>query len=710
MRKTVSRFLPSRSKSSGAIKKSLGIDDVNLVQEFYIELDEPHKNWKPGETITGVIVLDLKKNTININIGLMLKGYIKIKQSTTTTTPKTKPLDLFEYTCLIYGEQGNHENELVNGLSKGEHRFPFSMKLPKKNIYTSISFEKGCIAYYLKASINHNFTSNTSYSSSLSVSSPSSPTSSSSSSSFTLNGINSSILINGKSTIQSCERGINILVPINVAKIPKPQTKYAFLKVSEKKLMKTISSTSTVNSSITQFSNASENSNESCTCQPKQSENFNQSNNCIESQNSQFNPPTPTTSKSIASESSVAPIRLGVDIPESGFLRGELIPIKIKVSHYKPIHSPNGIIATLTRICRVDNGPDSRIQSFRKDLSQSITPLYIDPETLTSEIRTSLRVPVEAFPTIIGSNIVTFQYYVEVLANISSKNLISNSINSQNSTTKKLQQNILFDFDLEKENKIENSNGGETGIINVDKFKRAKSYLGLNTEIIVGTERIYKKNLMSNLDSRSKEIKVNSDNLVEESLIESGNSFVDISIGRTSISPLSIDNIPNGNSTTPESSELNGIPPTIDNTNNRHKNEFEIIHLQNGNNAEHINEKEALRLREEALLPSEPPLISEEFETPVPIYSTEDNFKSEDYNGITFNTRNNDPSNSIDNHIGNNIPIDFTDSNNDNETIVYVNDDKNELERRRLQSLESDPPEFDYLPEYTAGQLNHKSK
>lgn len=125
------------------------------------------------------------------------------------------------------------------------------------------------------------------------------------------------------------------------------------MKPSDKKLKKTVSSTSTVNSNVTQFTVASDNSMDSMN---------NQS-----SQNNQ------------ALQNGAPPeVRLFVDITESGFLRGEMIPLKIKLHHYKPIQSSSGIIATLIRICRVDNGPEAPIQSFRKDLAQTIAPLYID--------------------------------------------------------------------------------------------------------------------------------------------------------------------------------------------------------------------------------------------------------------------------------------------------------------------------------------------
>lgn len=232
MRRAVQRFLPSRSQvqgSTNSIRKSLKFDSINLIQDFYIDLDEPHKVFRPGESIKGTIVLDLKKNITDINITMTLIGFIKIKQTNNTTTVRSKPNLLFQHTTVIYGEDSNKENcqdhqetesDLddeqtlsLSGLSKGEHRFPFSIKLPRKNIYTSITFEKGSISYSLRASINHN---------------QASPLSSIASSPASLQSQSPGSLIpNPKNSIQHCDKNLQIIVPINVAKIPKPSTKVA---------------------------------------------------------------------------------------------------------------------------------------------------------------------------------------------------------------------------------------------------------------------------------------------------------------------------------------------------------------------------------------------------------------------------------------------------------------------------------------------------
>jgi hypothetical protein len=625
MKKAVSRFLPLRSNSERSFTKPFKLDGINLIHDFYIEVDEPHKTWAPGETITGSAVLDLKKNITEVNITLILVGIIKMKLGQTTTNVRKKRTVLFRHTSVIYGfdknetSQREDSDEPTIGLSRGEHRFPFSVKLPKKNIYTSISFEKGSISYSLRASINHNQPSDSLASL---TSSPSSELSSSA----------TNFSPYPKNSIHHCKKNINIVVPINVTKIPKPQTKYASLKITDRKLFKTMSSTSTINSNATHSTNNSDNSNDSGS-----------------------NVPVSPSMKDYAL------VRLAVDLPQSGFLRGEIIPVKIKVFHYKPIQSSSGIIVTLIRVCRVDSGPETPIQSFRKDLCQTIAPLYIDPATLTAEISTSLRVPVDAFPTIVGSDMVTFQYYIEVLANVSNKNIIrSGSSQTAKKAPSKFSHTIMFDLDQQHDHMTL----VEDGMVNVDNIKRAKNMLGLNTEIIVGTERIKKhknvgkKTILSN--ARQQNADVNNELLLNDSEC----SFIE-GMSTASISPISISRDVNS-----PAGQISVVACTSMVSTGQE------IHPPDINHG--LSEKEILRRNEDALLPSEP--VKYGVESPLPSYDYEES-----------NTEYSAPPMSHHYGVG--------------QVIVDQSSDKAELERRRLIEMESEPPEFDYVPEYDpAGQ------
>lgn len=140
----------------------------------------------------------------------------------------------------------------------------------------------------------------------------------------------------------------------------------------------------------------------------------------------------------------------------SGCLRGDNIHVKIEVSHTKHVKSLYGAIVTLYRQARTDlhpaiplgpteKGTTAKYEDyyprsmtglgglslsgagsshvFRKDLSQTMLPLLVDPASLTAEINAKVRVPEEAFPTIatVPGGMISFKYYVEVVLDVQGK-------------------------------------------------------------------------------------------------------------------------------------------------------------------------------------------------------------------------------------------------------------------------------------------------
>lgn len=146
-------------------------------------------------------------------------------------------------------------------------------------------------------------------------------------------------------------------------------------------------------------------------------------------------------------------ITASIELLKAGFLRGDSIPLKINVNHTKYVKSLHGIIVTLYRRATVDLHPALPVigkdgkpaddymprsktglgglslsssgssHTYRKDLAQSFAPLIIDPRTLTAEIKVSVRVPDEAFPTIssVPGAMVSFKYFVEVVVDLQGK-------------------------------------------------------------------------------------------------------------------------------------------------------------------------------------------------------------------------------------------------------------------------------------------------
>ncbi|EAZ63725.2 pH-response regulator protein [Scheffersomyces stipitis CBS 6054] len=627
MRRAVSKIIPTPKFLSGSTEPLHSSNfriDFNSVADFYIQLDKPHKTWLPGDEVPGKIILISKKNLANIVITLSLIGYVKINASSHS---KLRPIkhSLFDHTIKIYGDglspeaSGSvSEADFTNGLYKGEHVFPFIVKLPNKRVFTSIDFGKGSISYILRASLGNSSSYTTTGASTTSISTSSNsiqPTSSIFAKTKSLK-----ILQNPSYT---SEKLIHLVNPIDVTTLTPPKPKRLILKdprtQHSKKLSRTQSSTSTINTinTINTYSTVSSNNSDTYEAPNATGTNTNGSNNPS---------PKPNVVLPGLDKSSIKPetIKVCLEIPQRGYLRGELIPIKLSISHLKKIQDLHGIIITLVRVCRLDNGTESFFESFRKDLQQSVLPIFVDPVTFQSEINTSVRVPADAFPTISGCPLVSFQYFIEVLVNLSGKSLVldNDAPTDHHSATKIVDDPTTFNFNYN--NSLSSQHHKDrSGFINTDKYKRSKKFLQLTTEVIIGTHRSTSdtntgagENAQIDLSRRSSS-----------------------SISNPNNSPPNINNNSNRQASyinaIPEAVEMNNFqsPPYFENLNQSqgHSQTRQFTPLPtnfssipnyselsgSGSNAMggSISEKERLRLLESSLLPSAPPMEQEDDNT-----------------------------------------------------------------------------------------------
>lgn len=576
--------------------------DFNSVSDFYIVLDNPHNSWLPGDEISGQIILISKKNLANIIITLSLVGFVKINASSHS---KLRPVrhNLFNHTIKIYGDNSNpstptntnNDQEFSNGLFKGEHRFPFIVKLPNKRIFTSIDFGKGSITYLLRASMGDIHSINNSHESASNSHTNGASAFGDSSVNNTSSGFfsktkNLKLLNNSNYTT---EKLINLINPIDINTLPNPKPKRLIIKdprYNHRKLSRTQSSNSTINTFNTYSTFSSNNSDsndthsqhegtntqnhsdsqipgsqshetETIPNQTTEEQSQSQSHAFENAQgrplatNSESTPNTPSNvdddmisnqkenyfhnnaNSNVSYDCKPETIKVSLSIPKKGYLRGELIPIKLNINHLRKVQDVNGIIVTFVRVCRLDNGPEGLFDSFRKDLAQSVIPLYVDPNTFTSEINTSIRIPADSFPTISGCPLVSFQYFVEVLVNLSGKTVVlddnlpkssvgsdnghqspiidfpnSNGGNMNNSNTNAANSELdssgknisdsLNDFKLQFNylSSVTDFNQKERStFINTDKYKRMKKFLQLTSEIVIGTHRLTseQENLMA---------------------------------------------------------------------------------------------------------------------------------------------------------------------------------------------------------------------
>jgi hypothetical protein len=128
---------------------------------------------------------------------------------------------------------------------------------------------------------------------------------------------------------------------------------------------------------------------------------------------------------------------------------------------------------------------------FRKDLSQTIAPIIIDPLTLSTVVTASIRVPEDVFPTItsVPGEMISFRYHIEVVIDLGGK------LGGQSKHIPRLGMvNIPSNFMSSGQMNIPDggANAGMlatwgTSIIDTDPIRREKSVVACLFEIIVGT-------------------------------------------------------------------------------------------------------------------------------------------------------------------------------------------------------------------------------
>lgn len=152
-----------------------------------------------------------------------------------------------------------------------------------------------------------------------------------------------------------------------------------------------------------------------------------------------------------------------VKMLQSGCLPGDVISVKVSINHGKHFKNPQGIILTLYRECHIDLHPaiplgswqDGKKQQyedyyprsrtglgglslssagssrvFRQNINQKTTALYVDRQTLTADVKASVPVPEGVFPTIssVPGAMIDFKYYVETIIDLRGKSAIQERI------------------------------------------------------------------------------------------------------------------------------------------------------------------------------------------------------------------------------------------------------------------------------------------
>ncbi|CAK7270646.1 ph-response sensor protein [Sporothrix epigloea] len=146
---------------------------------------------------------------------------------------------------------------------------------------------------------------------------------------------------------------------------------------------------------------------------------------------------------------------------------------------------------------------------FRKDLSQSFSPLIIDPRTLQSSVTASVRMPEDAFATIKGvpGDMISFKYQLEVIIDLGGKlaNLLQSGVGPAGPSLVSKSSNP-YDSTPTTTSAIW---GGGSHMIETDQLRRQKGVICVAFEVVVGTTDTTRQ--------RSRGLKIVADGLQQES-------------------------------------------------------------------------------------------------------------------------------------------------------------------------------------------------
>ncbi|KAJ5467532.1 hypothetical protein N7475_005284 [Penicillium sp. IBT 31633x] len=489
------------------------------ITDFYIDPDDPWRSYFPGDVIKGTVVVTVVRPVRITHIVVCLHGYVKVFKNAIPTGETTPDLGFLgpgrgrrgaEY--LGNGLATLFEDEVVlcgdGRLKEGIYKFRFEMGLPPYALPSSINFERGTIGYSLTSTLTRPTTMN--------------PT-------------------------LTCRRRVNILENIDIAPFPAPRARIVTLEPISKRSKpkgkaKSTTSDATAGPDTSSIDTPISGTAPSIDTRPPLSpspSNVSSSSRPSESSQSFRIASDPSSSSSTGGQNSEGrsatpslsdkTITAKAELLRAGVLPGDTLPITVTINHCRQVRSAHGIMVTLYRQGRIDLHPaipmgttvagkkpvyedcyprsrtglggltlgTSRTSStFRKDLSQTFAPLIVDPSTMTAIVKTSIRIPEDAFPTItrVPGAMINFRYYVEVVTDLRGKitspdrfiprfNMVSGG------TTFSPSGQVLNPTD----------SSGVTAnwagnILDTDSIRREKGVISVAFEVVVGTRDSKRRN------------------------------------------------------------------------------------------------------------------------------------------------------------------------------------------------------------------------
>ncbi|RKF72734.1 pH-response regulator protein palF/RIM8 [Golovinomyces cichoracearum] len=432
--------------------------------EFHIRPDEPHRQYSPGDTVKGTVVITSLKPIRITHLTVCLHGFVRVfKSPNCSNEPFVDPGLTTSHDVRKSQYFGNRHASIFKDevtlcgeghLDAGIYEFKFELILPSKGLPTSIDFERGTISYLITATITR-------------------PTS-----------------INATS---SCDRKISLVEKVDIGPMlpPKPRV-ITLTSIKRKTLRKRSGRKRKEDEPLGELKIKSESASATSCNRPDDSESlygspdrqieyqirhenldFNENQSVASGKNSFTSTEGSCTDGSLKISASGSTksqvnhcikkqilknqsITAKIELQRSGCLPGDTLPIKISIKHRKAIRSMHGVIITLFRQGKIETTPSQSFfplqndkeaaklkheeyypksmtglgglsltsagssSIYRKDLAQTFAPIVVDPKTFSAVINASIRVPEHVFPTIRGvpGQMIIFTYHVEVVLDL----------------------------------------------------------------------------------------------------------------------------------------------------------------------------------------------------------------------------------------------------------------------------------------------------
>lgn len=423
------------------------------IADFHISPSDPHRQYAAGDKVYGSVVVTVVKPIRITHLTVSLHGYVRAYRGPAIADRETTNPVLTGVSSAQYHGNGHaslfQDEQVLAGegrLEVSKYEFRFELQFPEKGLPSSIDFERGTISYMITATLTR-------------------PT-----------AINPTMSCDRKITLVE-------KIDVGLLTQPRPKMIYVepiSKKSTRRRKQQPGFERPPITPEVTDHGSDRDSTIDPVTPAPDETHDSNEiqrspvqqdvrsemsgdsgrtSNSNISDRGLEWQAATAHAASTKLQAVDEKTIIATMQLLRGGALAGDNATVKVTVQHTKPLKSMHGLIVTLYRRGEIDTAPPSSMfldgansedelrkakkedyyprsrtglsglslssssrsrPHFRKDLSQVVTPLIIDPATLETTVTASVKVPEDAFPTIKGvpGGMISFRYYIEVVMDL----------------------------------------------------------------------------------------------------------------------------------------------------------------------------------------------------------------------------------------------------------------------------------------------------